>query len=78
MTLPQSAIQEFQAVTSGFTAEYGRTTSGVVNVSTKSGSNELHGDAFFQIRHPRLGMKDPFGAKVLEDLRQFGGSAGGR
>ena len=77
MTLPQSAIQEFQAVTSGFTAEYGRTTSGVVNVSTKSGSNELHGDAFFQIRHPRLGMKDPFGAKVLEDLRQFGGSAGG-
>ena len=77
MTLPQSAIQEFQAVTSGFTAEYGRTTSGIVNVSTKSGSNELHGDAFFQVRHPRLGLTDPFGAKVLEDLRQFGGSAGG-
>ncbi len=77
MTLPQSAIQEFQAVTSGFTAEYGRTTSGVVNVSTKSGSNELHGDAFFQIRHPKLGWTDPFGARVLEDLRQFGGSAGG-
>ena len=77
MTLPQSAIQEFQAVTSGFTAEYGRTTSGVVNVSTKSGSNQLHGDAFFQVRHPRLGLTDPFGAKVLEDLRQFGGSVGG-
>lgn len=77
MTLPQSAIQEFQAVTSGFTAEYGRTTAGVVNVSTKSGSNELHGDAFYQIRHPRLGLTDPFGAKVLERLRQFGGSAGG-
>ena len=77
MTLPQSAIQEFQAITSGFTAEYGRTTSGVVNVSTKSGSNELHGDAFFQVRDPRLGATDPFGAKVLERLRQFGGSAGG-
>lgn len=77
MTVPQSAIQEFQAVTSGFTAEYGRTTSGVVNVSTKSGSNQYHGDAFFQIRHPRLGLTDPFGLKVLEDLRQFGGSAGG-
>lgn len=77
MTLPQSAIREFQAVTSGFTAEYGRTTSGVVNVSTKSGSNDLHGDAFLQIRHPRLGLADPFGSKVLEDLRQFGGSAGG-
>ena len=77
MTLPQSAIQEFQAVTSGFTAEYGRTTSGVVNVSTKSGSNEFHGDAFYQRRHPRLGLRDPFGARTLEDLRQFGGSAGG-
>ena len=77
MTVPQSAIQEFQATTSGFTAEYGRTTSGVVNVSTKSGSNETHGDLFYQIRHPRLGLEDPFGAKVLERLQQFGGSVGG-
>ena len=77
ITVPQSAIQEFQAVTSGFTAEYGRTTSGVVNVSTKSGGNQFHGDAFYQIRHPDLGAEDPFGAKVLEKLQQFGGSAGG-
>lgn len=77
ITVPQSAIQEFQAVTSGFTAEYGRTTSGVVNVSTKSGGSEIHGDAFYQIRHPELGLKDPFGADVLEKLQQFGGSAGG-
>lgn len=77
ITVPQSAVQEFQAVTSGFTAEYGRTVSGVVNVSTKSGGNELHGDAFYQIRHPRLGRADPFEAKVLEKLQQFGGSAGG-
>ncbi len=77
ITVPQSAVQEFQAVTSGFTAEYGRTTSGVVNVSTKSGGNELRGDAFYQIRHPDLGVSDPFGAKVLEKLQQFGGSVGG-
>lgn len=77
ITVPQSAIQEFQAVTSGFTAEYGRTVSGVVNVSTKSGSNDLHGDVFYQIRHPEFGVADPFGAKVLERLQQFGGSAGG-
>ena len=76
-TVPQSAIQEFQTTTAGFTAEYGRTTSGVVNVSTKSGANELHGDLFYQIRHPRFGLEDPFGAKVLEKLQQFGGSAGG-
>ena len=77
ITVPQSAIQEFQAVTSGFTAEYGRTVSGVVNVSTKSGANDLHGDLFYQIRHPEFGVADPFGAKVLEQLQQFGGSAGG-
>ena len=77
ITVPQSAIQEFQAVTSGFTAEYGRTVSGVVNVSTKSGANDLHGDLFYQIRHPNFGVTDPFGAKVLERLQQFGGSAGG-
>ena len=77
ITVPQSAVQEFQAVTSGFTAEYGRTISGVVNVSTKSGGGELHGDAFYQIRHPRLGLADPFGAKVLEEQQQFGGSLGG-
>ena len=77
ITVPQSAIQEFQAVTSGFTAEYGRTTSGVVNVSTKSGSNEFHGDMFYQLRDPNLGRRDPFGAVVLERLQQFGGAAGG-
>ena len=77
ITVPQSAVQEFQAVTSGFTAEYGRTVSGVVNVSTKAGGNQLHGDAFYQVRHPRLGRSDPFGDKVLEKLQQFGGSAGG-
>ena len=77
ITVPQSAIQEFQAVTSGFTAEYGRTVSGVVNVSTKSGANDLQGDLFYQIRHPEFGVADPFGAKVLERLQQFGGSAGG-
>ena len=77
ITVPQSAVQEFQAITSGFTAEYGRTISGVVNVSTKSGGSEPHGDAFYQIRHPRLGRNDPFGAKVLQKLQQFGGSVGG-
>ncbi len=77
ITVPQSAVQEFQAITSGFTAEYGRTISGVVNVSTKSGGSELHGDAFYQIRDPRLGRADPFGAKVLQKQQQFGGSLGG-
>ena len=64
-------------MTSGCTAKFGRPVSGVVNVSTKSGSNDLHGDLYDQISHPKLGVSDPFGGEVLEKLQQFGGSAGG-
>src|SRR6185369_10571365 len=41
---PQAAVQEFQVVRSGATAEAGRTNSGFVNVVTKSGSNTTRGD----------------------------------
>ena len=77
ITVPQSAIREFQAVTAGYTAEYGRSSGGILNATTKSGTNELHADAFHQVRHRDLGAEDPFGAKVLETLRQSGGSIGG-
>ncbi|HTM22595.1 MAG TPA: TonB-dependent receptor, partial [Kofleriaceae bacterium] len=39
-------IDEIQVITGGYQAEYGRATGGVVNVATKSGSNEFHGSAF--------------------------------
>ena len=77
ITVPQSAIREFQAVSAGYTAEYGRSSGGMLNVTTKSGSNDLHGDAFHQLRDRRWGVDDPFGAKSLETLRQTGGSLGG-
>lgn len=77
ITVPQSAVREFQAVAAGYTAEYGRSSGGILNVITKGGTNEIHGDAFHQIRHRDLGLEDPFGAKVLETLRQTGGSLGG-
>ena len=77
ITVPQSAIREFQAVAAGYTAEYGRSSGGILNVTTKGGTNDLHGDAFHQIRHREMGAEDPFGSKVLETLRQSGGSAGG-
>jgi hypothetical protein len=78
ITVPQSAVQEFQVVTTGYTAEYGRSTGGVLNTITKSGSNSFHGDAFYQIRHKEMGAKDPI-QKIasLETLQQFGGSVGG-
>ena len=76
-TVPQSAIQEFQVVTTGYSAEYGRSTGGVLNAITKSGTNSVHGDAFYQLRHKELGLLTPFNKQVLETQHQFGGSAGG-
>src|SRR5712691_1980287 len=47
ITVPQSSVQEFQAVTAGYTAEYGRSSGGLLNVITKSGANALHGESFY-------------------------------
>ncbi|MBM3812421.1 MAG: TonB-dependent receptor [Acidimicrobiia bacterium] len=77
-TVPQSAIQEFQVITTGYSAEYGRSSGGVLNTITKSGVNEFHGDAFYQIRHKEMGSKDPVQRiGSLETLHQWGGSVGG-
>ncbi|HWC64546.1 MAG TPA: TonB-dependent receptor, partial [Thermoanaerobaculia bacterium] len=45
-TLNYEFIQEMQVKTGGYEAEYGRSTGGIINVITKSGGNEFHGDAF--------------------------------
>jgi hypothetical protein len=78
ITVPQSAVQEFQVLTTGYSAEYGRSSGGVLNTITKSGTNGIHGDAFYQLRHKEMGAKDPV-QKIasLETLQQFGGSVGG-
>jgi hypothetical protein len=77
-TVPQGAIQEFQTVTAGYAAEYGRSTGGILNAITKSGSNSIHGDAFYQLRHKEMGLKNPvLGITPNETLQQFGGNAGG-
>lgn len=77
-TLPQSAVQEFQAVATGYAAEYGRSTGGVLNVITKSGSNDWHGEAFYQNRNRSLSADNPiFLVQPSESLQQWGGSAGG-
>lgn len=78
ITVPQSAIQEFQVVPSGYTAEYGRSTGGVMNTITKSGGNDIHGEAFYQIRHRDLSAEHPiFLVKPAETLHQYGGGIGG-
>lgn len=44
--VPLDSVQEYRVLTSNFTAEFGRAAGGVVNVATKSGSNEFHGSAY--------------------------------
>jgi hypothetical protein len=50
-TLSQEAVQEFQIVTNSYAAEFGRASGGVVNVVSKSGNNDLHGNIFGFLRH---------------------------
>lgn len=72
------AIQEFKVVTNGYSAEFGRSSSGVVSVALKSGSNELHGSAFEFIRNDLVDAKNLFATyKPPYKRNQFGSSAGG-
>jgi hypothetical protein len=72
------AIEEFKVVTNGYSAEYGRSSSGVVSVAIKSGSNQLHGSAFEFIRNDAVDAKNLFATyKPPYKRNQFGASAGG-
>lgn len=72
------AVKEFQVIASGANAEFGRTAGGVVNVITKSGTNEVHGTAFEYFRTESLTANTSDG-KPLKDFNrnQFGGTIGG-
>jgi len=74
---PQTAVREFQVVRSGATAEVGRTGAGFVNVVTKSGTNDLHGEGFYFNRNRYLTSPDAFGQDLNNSQNQFGGSIGG-
>jgi hypothetical protein len=53
-------VQEFQIVTNGFAAEYGRASGGVVNIVTKSGTNSTHGSAYGFLRNRYIQATNPF------------------
>jgi outer membrane receptor for ferrienterochelin and colicin len=72
------AIQEFQVVAAGANAEFGRTAGGIVNVITKSGTNEVHGSLFHFQRLEGLTAEASDGTKLDGFHReQFGGTLGG-
>jgi hypothetical protein len=77
------SIKEFEVASSNYSAEYGQAAGGVVNAVTKSGTNDLHGDLFYDLRYPSLNALDPFGksrgvlTQTVHQQNQFGGSTGG-
>jgi outer membrane receptor protein involved in Fe transport len=56
-SIPLDAVQEFSVVSSNFSAQYGRATSGIVNVVTKSGSNDFHGTAYEFFRNEKMATR---------------------
>jgi len=79
------AIQEFNVQTSAIPAQYGQHTGGAINIATKSGANQFHGDAFEFVRNSDFNAKDYFSVNAthpngLSDglkRNQFGGTIGG-
>src|SRR5438270_4189231 len=73
------AIQEFSVLTSNYSAEYGKTSGGVVNAITRSGTNAFHGSAYEFLRNSRLDARNFFDAGTIPPFKrnQFGGALGG-
>lgn len=72
------ALAEFKVVTNSYSAEYGRSSSGVVSVALKSGSNEIHGSLFEFLRNEALDAKNFFATtKSPYKQNQFGATIGG-
>jgi len=63
-TISQEGVQEFQLILSNYNAEYGRATGGVVNIVTKGGGNEFHGDAFGYFRNKAFQSRNAFSGQV--------------
>src|ERR1700687_2780830 len=75
------AIQEFSVITSNYEADYGKTSGGVVNAVTRSGTNQIHGSAYEFLRNSKLDAKNYFDDPTTPipsfKRNQFGGTLGG-
>jgi hypothetical protein len=73
------AVEEFSVLTSNYSAEYGRTSGGVINAVTKSGTDSFHGSTYEFLRNSALDARNYFDPPTAPPFRrnQFGASAGG-
>ena len=79
VNLGVDAIREFSVLTNNYSAEYGRGSSGVVNAITKSGTNQVHGTAYYFHRNSAMDAQKFFDPAVIPPFRrhQYGGALGG-
>ena len=84
-TVSQEAVQEFQVATNSYAAEFGRATGGIINVVTKGGTNEFHGNVFGFIRHKSIQARNALAPVIDNDpgkkppftRTQYGATLGG-
>jgi hypothetical protein len=78
-SLGVDAIEEFSVITSNYEADYGKTSGGVVNAITRSGTNQIHGSGYEFLRNSKLDAKNYFDVGNIPPFKrnQFGGTIGG-
>lgn len=69
-TPSQEAVQEFRVINTSFTTEFGRAVGGIVNIITKSGTNDFHGSVYDFFRNDKLDARSPLASPGLFKLRQ--------
>jgi hypothetical protein len=78
-TPPQESVQEFRVINTSYTADFGRAVGGIVNIITRSGTNDWHGTLYEYFRNNKLDATSILAAPGLNTLRQnqFGAAIGG-
>ena len=79
LNIALDAISEFRVSTSNYTAESGAAGGAQINVVSKAGTDQVHGDVFYALRSDKLDSRSPFDGPTLPpfSLHQFGASFGG-
>src|SRR5215813_3469178 len=66
-TISQEAVSEFQIIRNGYNAEFGRAIGGVINIVSKSGTNQFHGNIYNYFRNERLDARNAFATAMRQD-----------
>jgi outer membrane receptor protein involved in Fe transport len=78
-TISQEAVREYQVVTSQFAPEFGRAAGGLVNIVSRSGTNDFRGNAFLYVRDEKMDARNAFATEGKPQFQRqnYGGTFGG-